>query len=330
MKQGRNLDPSGHSKNLKHIKGGPLPSDIESLTEQAKEASYGTNSYAVTDSTSQKSNEFPYVPFARDDYDDVANVKRQFQVGGAQAVVTLDKNDAEYALRQRAQVENADFDKWVMSKYDLTDPAQNFLMQQIAPTQFKRRSDLIEAQQTLVTKYALLRLLGPKNLNDLKFQWMIETGRVELPKGPIWDPVAWMNGQLGFSNNTDENRYHRMVMNNRRFTKGLFNPLNYLNEEQTGSSGGSNKSDIGSKGSTLEYQLFAGSKSRNPYANYGVNPIYTGYPMNYSANIPGVAPGENDAIGGDAAVKAASRATIRALGAADYTATYGIPMAAAP
>lgn len=320
MKQGRNLDPSGYSKNLKPIRGGPLPSDIASLTDQAKEASYGTNSYAVTDSLHQRSNDFPYVPFARDDYDDVANVKRQFQAGGAQAVVTLDKSDAEHALRQRAQVENADFDKWVMSKYDLTDPAQNFLMQQIAPTQFKRRSDLIEAQQTLVTKYALLRLLGPKNLNDLKFQWMIETGRVELPKGPIWDPVAWMNAQLGHDNSTDANKYERLVANNRRFMKGLFNPLNYLSEGNTGHKAGANKSDIGSQGGLLDNQYFAGSKARNPYADYGTNPIYTGFPVNYAPDIIGVAPGEQNMVGGEEGARAASRAQIRAAAEAEYNA----------
>lgn len=293
----KRLDPSGGSRGMKKVPGGPDPSSIGSLSDMAKEMSYGTNSYVVSDAWNQRSNDFPYVPFARDDYDDVANVKAQFAQGGARQVVTLDKSDAEHVLRQRAQVESADFDRWVMQKYDLTDPAQNFLMQQLAPEQFKRRSDLIEAQQNLATKYALLRLLGPKSLEDLKFQWMIETGRVELPKGPVWDPLAWMDAQLGLLHNgTADTRYAREAVNINRYKKGLFNPLRYLDENQVGFQAGANRADIGSRGDKMEFQLYAGSKAQDPYSRPGFNPMWTFIPQFYGEQFPGVVAGDN-AIG---------------------------------
>lgn len=279
---------------LKKVAGGPDIANINSINEAAKNAEAGNN-YVVTNPVSQSSNEFPYVPFARDDYDDVANIKRQFQQGGAKAVVTLDKDDANYALRQRAQVENADFDRWVMLKYDLADPAQNFMMQQIAPDQFQRRLDLIEAQQSLVSKYARLRLMGPKKLDDLKFEWMVETGRVQLPKGPIWDPVAWMSMNLGHGLTTDEERLQRKTANTRRFQAGLFNPIRYLTERQVGWGPDlTNRSDIrGNPNTVVNTNLFAGSRARSPYQQWGRNPMWgDGEVVTYNDVMPGVRAGE--------------------------------------
>lgn len=282
-----NLSKSGGG-GLKNVAGGPSVANINSINEAAKNAEAGNN-YVVVDGKTQHSNEFPYIPFARDDYDDVANIKRQFQVGGAQAVVTLDKDDANYALRQRAQVENADFDRWVMEKYDLTDPAQNFMMQQIAPDQFQRRLDLIEAQQSLVSKYARLRLMGPKKLDDLKFEWLVETGRIELPRGPIWNPQEWMSQQLGWDG---RDRNARGKLNRQRFRAGLFSPLNYLAEGYTGRvANEDNPADITGGVDLLDDQYFAGSKARNPYSNWGQNPIRGSSQVPYAADINGLMPG---------------------------------------
>lgn len=284
----KNLSRSGGG-GLKNVAGGPNIASINSLNEAAKNASAGNN-YVVVDGSKQQLNEFPYVPFARDDYDDVANIKRQFVSGGADAVVTLDKDDANYALRQRAQIENADFDRWVMQKYDLTDPAQNFMMQQIAPDQFQRRLDLIEAQQSLVSKYARLRLMGPKKIDDLKFQWLVETGRIELPKGPIWNPQEWMSNQLGYGGN---NIPARARENRARFKAGLFSPINYLAEGKTGYEANfKNRSDIAASTTILDGQYFAGSSGVNPYQRWGKNPIRGSNLVPYSANLDGLLPGE--------------------------------------
>jgi hypothetical protein len=291
----KKLQPSGQSASkLRKVPGGPNPADTQALTDQAKESSYGSN-YVISNGARQASNEYPFIPFARDDYDDIANVKRQFAIGGAQRVVTLDSEDAEHALRQRAQIEKVNFDNWVMTKYDMSDPAQNFLMQQIAPDQFKRRADLIEAQQNLVTKYALIRLHGAKNISDLKLQWMIETGRTELPKGPIWDPIGWMNAQMGTRyDKTDQPlMIRRATINNERYRKGLFNPLNYLSENQVGKLPGRNRSDIAGSDKPMDNQFFAGSSARSPYQVEGQNPLWTMYPVAYDAVAPGVVPGIN-------------------------------------
>lgn len=291
---------------LKAVPGGPSIAAINSINEQAKNAAAGNN-YALVNGAVQASNEFPYVPFARDNYDDISAIKRQFQAGGAKAVVTLDKDDADYALRQRAQVENADFDRWVMQKWNLQDPAQNFLMQTIAPDQFQRRLDLIETQQSLVSKYARLRLLGPKSLEDLKFEWLVETGRITLPKGPVWDPVAWMDAQLGQT--LAGAPEVRGLRNRRAFKKGLFNPLRYLDEDSTGwASNDANRSDIrGVPDSRIAGQIFGGSEAPSAYQYWGRPPIYSNIPHSNLPEVPGAAfgTGLTDAIADIAAVQAA-------------------------
>src|ERR1044072_7699791 len=184
---------------LKSVAGGPSPAAIAETRTNAKAAAGVSGKYAVVDGSNQQDNEFPYVPFAPDTYDDTADIKKEF-ANGAQAgtnwVVPFTEQDAAYVRRQRDQMENADFDRWIMQKFDLNDPAQLFLFQQIAPEQFQRRMDLIDYEQNLVTKYAKMRLMGPRTMEDLKFEWLIETGRVELPQGPIWDPVKWITNQL--------------------------------------------------------------------------------------------------------------------------------------
>jgi hypothetical protein len=273
---------------LKQVSGGPSPAAIAETRTNAKAASGVSGKYAVVQGSDQAPNEFPYVPFAPDTYDDTADIKETFArsaaAGGAAGdnwVVPFTEQDAAYVKRQRDQVENADFDRWVMQKYDLNDPSQLFLFQSIAPDQFQRRMDLIDYQQNLVTKYAKMRLMGARSLEDLKFEWLIETGRIELPKGPIWDPVAWMGKQMNLTATptTNDEWFARNRPNNNRFMAGLFSPLQYLNETQVGWEPNEiNRSDIrGVSGRRTVGQLFQGSDDTNaPYEEYGSNPIKNG------------------------------------------------------
>ena len=278
--QVKNANISGKAaQNLQGVPGGPSVAAIAGLNEQVQAAQAGNN-YAVVEGANQGTNEFPYQPFARDPYDNIANIKKQ---AGAMQVV-FDKDDAEYLLRQRAQVENADYDRWVMQKYDLTDPAQNFLMQQIAPDQFQRRLDLIDYQQSLVSKYARIRLLGAKSSEDLKFEWMVETGRIQLPQGPVWNPQQWMDNQYikdqragtALTTGTPATlATERSEANRERFMKGIFNPIQYTTETQTGwQPNYNNRADIhGLDGEYTVNQLFAGTGKASPYTFYGQNPI---------------------------------------------------------
>lgn len=183
--------------------------------------------------------EFPIVPVGPDGYDDVANIKSQYAAAGAGQtnwVVPFDQSDAAFIMRKRDQEEKAQFDAWATQKYDLTDPAQNMMLQQIAPELYQRREELIDSQQDMVSRYAKLRLRGAKSLEDLYFEWLIETKRLELPQGPIWNPRAWraaQRGQMGDS-----------AWQNQRYQAGFFSPLKFMSNTQTGSVHNANYFDV--------------------------------------------------------------------------------------
>ena len=165
------------------------------------------------------------MPTPKDPYDDVANIKTQYADGdaaGSNWVVPFEQADAQYLLRKRDYQEKAQFDAWVMQKYDITDPAQNMMLQNIAPELFQRREEVIDSQQALVSAYAKMRLRGAKSLSDLELEWLIETGRLSLPKGPIWAPGEWRTHQVHGSGMDDQQ------WNAHRYRFGLFSPIRWL------------------------------------------------------------------------------------------------------
>lgn len=176
-------------------------------------------------SKARAANEFPIVPVPKDPYDDIANVKVQYadaDAVGSNWVVPFEQSDAQYLMRKRNAQEKAQFDAWVMQKYDITDPGQNMILQGIAPELFQRREEVIDSQQALVSAYAKLRLRGAKSLSDLELEWLVETGRLSLPKGPIWEPTTWREQQIAGTGMNDQE------WNAHRYRFGLFAPIRWL------------------------------------------------------------------------------------------------------
>jgi hypothetical protein len=197
-------------------------------------------------------NEFPIVPTPHDPYDDIANIKQQFAVTKALKdhdtnwVVPFTDADAEFERRKRDAQEKAQFDAWVMQKYDISDPAQNLMLQNIAPELFQRREEVIDSQQALVSAYAKTRLRGAKSLSDLELEWLIETGRLELPKGPIWNPLDWRTKQAGI--NPADNEADQLAAdakwNATRYRYGMFSPMKWLTTDTAGWEPSANAADI--------------------------------------------------------------------------------------
>ena len=280
-----NINLSGNPNELYRVPGAPDPNVIAKINKQAQEAFINAgDTYAVVEGANQASNEFPYRPFVNDSYDNIAQLKYQISRGNYR--VPFEKVDAEYLFRQRAQVENADYDRWVMQKYDLTNPAQNMLLQKLDPDQFKRRMDLLKKQIALESRYAEVRMLGAKSEEDLKLEWLIETGRIQMPEGPLWDPQRWMENQMQkyelhkhpgqkFDEDPDTKKTQLSLTNRQRFTSALFSPLRFPGQAETGwQSNRNNFSDIrGFETYPALGQLFGGTAAANPYTRFGQPPI---------------------------------------------------------
>lgn len=224
--------------------GAPSELDLAKTHAAAQTQKGPTDKYVwYTSATSKQADvEYPVVPFLNDQHADLWSIKNQNAGKGLQVMFT--DSDAEYQLRQRDQDEQARFDAWVSNKFDLTDPAQQQMLQQIIPGLYQRREDLINYLTALQTQYAKIRLRGAKSEEDLRFQWLIDTGRIKLPAGPIWDPKAWRNNEsntaglaytwrsdktnMGNANNYRNTQGLWML---KRYQKGYFNPIRWLGEE---------------------------------------------------------------------------------------------------
>jgi hypothetical protein len=259
------------------IPGGPTREELAQFKGPAPGSAVSYKYTTVNTPDVAKSNEYPIVPFAPDKYDTIASIKQT--VGsdktdkdwGKKWVVPFTDADAQYLLRQEAQVKNANYERWLWQQYDITNPAEAWIFQQIAPEQFEKRKQLILYNQNLATKYALLRLYGVKSEEDLMLKYLVETQQIELPEGPVWDPKKWMKAQSGYDGKTD-NEFWR-----KRYRAGMFSALKYPNEKQVGYMPGTNRADaLGyDTDKQVQEQLFAGSNAWNkPYASYGQGPTW--------------------------------------------------------
>lgn len=223
------------------------PSELDVLKTQATaEIEKGpSNKYVwYSEPKGKQSNQFPIVPFRADPYDEIYSRKLEKVYMPTDASgwnVPFTENDAAYEMRKRTDDEQARFDAWIMQKYDLSDPAQNLMLQQIVPSLFQRREELIDATQDLVTKYAKARLRGAKSEDDLRLEWLIETKRLGLPDAPVWDPETWFKSTVMKEVSDDTKAGDAMA---KRYQRGWLSVLSWLDANSSGWKRSDNTADI--------------------------------------------------------------------------------------
>lgn len=135
---------------------------------------------------------------------------------GANTMVTIPLTDADFDYMQSKadEQEAANFKIWCEQWYDMANPAEIRLFQEAFPEYFDQRVALIKNMAENMTRFAILRLYGPRTKEDFMFLWMVQTNRVPLVTGPLWQPDTW-------SKEGPSKRY------------ALFNPWRMLNRENT-------------------------------------------------------------------------------------------------
>ncbi len=189
---------------------------------------------------------YPIRPLPKDPYDTTWAIKddmtrRQPGYWGEDMVterrpMPFTEDDIAYLKRKRDAEENAGFLFWQANKYDLNDPATRDWFNRVCPSYFTQRESLVEEQIDLAARYAKIRLRGARNQDDLKLQYFIETDRVSLPKGPLWDPYLWMQGQAEIPLKAPTQVINRGIFNynENAYRKGLFNPTRVTTPETGG------------------------------------------------------------------------------------------------
>ena len=264
---------------LQEVPGGPTRAEAKQFAGPPPGSGVSGKYTTVNPPGSAKDNEFPIVPFAPDKYDTIASIKQsvgdnQNAAFGNKWMVPFTDADAQYMLRQQAQVQNANYERWLWKQYDVTDPAQAWIFQQIAPKQFEKRKQLILYQQNLATKYAMLRLYGVKTEEDLMLKYLVDTKQIELPEGPVWDPKKWIARQSGMEpEEYKEGRNNAQKEWQKRYTMGMFNPLKYVSQKQVGHMPDNRADPLSFTKDKIDAQFFVGSNMPDaPYKDYGKNP----------------------------------------------------------
>lgn len=81
------------------------------------------------------------------------------------------------------------------------------------PEYFERREQQIDEVADLQKQIALLLLYGPRSKSDLLLEYAIRNGKLNVPKGAIWDPKSW---------------YTDAETSMAGMARGMFNPRRYV------------------------------------------------------------------------------------------------------
>lgn len=139
------------------------------------------------------------IPMARDHYDEKADIRSQLNKGtgqisdllglgtGAKASVqrTLPITEAEldWAQRVKEQQEQVEYDKWVLSKFDLTQPAEVSRVRSMFPSFWERQKKYVESRFAIMRRFVDVKMFGIQSEEDAKFLWLLENGHIVLPTG---------------------------------------------------------------------------------------------------------------------------------------------------
>jgi hypothetical protein len=185
------------------------------------------------------SNRYPYRPLPSDDFDTEWMIRQQIAEPASQMVsdarpLPWTEKEIQYLKDKRDAEEYAAYVDWIGHRFPMNDPANQRLMKEIVPSYFATRKALLQEQINLQAKAAQLRLLGPENEADLQLQYMIETGRIQIPEGPFHEPLEWAQNEATRGQQqrraADNAQFFAGLaqMNAKAYEKGLFNPFKLL------------------------------------------------------------------------------------------------------
>jgi len=139
----------------------------------------------------------------------------------------MTEDDIRYLKGKAAAEDYAAYLTWEANKYDLTDPATREWFHKVCPSYFEQREKLIDDMIDLQAKYAKIRLRGPRSEEELKLEFLIEKGDIELYTGPVWDPISMYTSDGTVDENMNAQELQRAVVrkNTRVYSAGIFSPL---------------------------------------------------------------------------------------------------------
>jgi hypothetical protein len=190
----------------------PRKPKVEKLIQEGKELEKKSSEYArppsqvVPDQSKSVFSRWPTLLASTDKDDAIYELQQKLtdQSGVVpnigQAIV--DKDFFEYQRRKSEQAELARFKVWFYKQMDLSTPEKRNFWETKFPEVFDDRKKLMEQQFDVAKRMALINIFGPRTMDDFVFMYLVQEGKIEIPKGAIFDPAShpYDNFQRGFFN----------------------------------------------------------------------------------------------------------------------------------
>lgn len=146
--------------------------------------------------------DFGVVGYARDPYDERARIIRDIATGPAggepyrattqllgiapesvQRTLPITDQDIDYVHRMEAQQQELMFDKWIMSQFDMSKPAERDRVMKLFPRYHQRQKALVDSKLALMKKWIDIQMFGIRSEDDGRFLFNVYAGVIQLPKG---------------------------------------------------------------------------------------------------------------------------------------------------
>ena len=139
----------------------------------------------------------------------------------------------DYYSTKQAQEELAMFDAWFENRIRKMTDVELERAKQVNPDWFARRAAVIKEAVNLELDYAMLKLNGIQSLEDLYFEYAVETGRTKLPKGPVYNPWEWNMREAGVEPGDDVYEIKTKLAKKaaQSYEAGLFSPWKSVTEK---------------------------------------------------------------------------------------------------
>lgn len=121
----------------------------------------------------------------------VVEGKGNFSGQQAGLIYSLTDEDFKYYEAKEAAEEFAAFERWVATCFDFTKPTEVDRFARMFPDFFERRLATLKNVADANVHYAEIVMRGPQSADDMLYLWLVQTGKIPLIDGPLWDPSKW-------------------------------------------------------------------------------------------------------------------------------------------
>lgn len=179
---------------------------------------------------------------ARDPMDAEMNTRMQMMDSNGMTPfgqVFYDDKIGRWVERKAAVAEAANFDRYFAQNFNKNDLASRQFAQKINPEFYQQREREMNERAEMVVKLKGIQLRGPQSKEDLYMLWLIESGRVRLPKD--WDRIG--PGFTGTDADLNDSTLKYKAFNKENYARGLIRLPLFLTDQQRATRAAQNRAE---------------------------------------------------------------------------------------